>query len=166
MKGRVGNVSFYKTKDGFGARTASGVDGEKIRNHPKYQRTRENMVEFQQAMKAVKTFRKAFADDIKVIADGSLTTRLSSLMSKLVRQDAVNVRGARVVQPVTTGALQGFEFNKEASLSSAMKIPFTPVFNRSTGSFSVELPAFIPKELVIAPEGATHLVLRTSAPSQ
>jgi hypothetical protein len=56
LKGCVGKRFLLQNERLF----RCGVDGEKIRSHPKYKRTRENMVEFQQAMKAVKTFRKAF----------------------------------------------------------------------------------------------------------
>ena len=163
LKGRVGNVTFYKKKDGYAARKASGVDGNKVRNHPSYARTRENMAEFQQVMKTTKMFRAAFAEDIKVMADSRLTQRLSSLLHKLLRQDTVNGRGSRKILPATTVALEGFEFNQAASLTVALKIPFTPVLNRSTGSLSVDVPAFSPKQLVAKPDGATHFILTATA---
>ncbi|MEP6735685.1 MAG: hypothetical protein ABJA70_09215 [Chryseolinea sp.] len=163
LKGRVGNVTFYKTKEGYAARKSSGVDGNKIRNNPSYARTRENMAEFQQAMKATKIFRAAFADAVKVIGDGGLARRLSSLLSRLLRQDTVNTRGARVILPITTGALQGFEFNQSTSLTTLLKIPFTAIVERSTGSISVDVPAFSPKQLVSKPDGATHFILQATA---
>lgn len=163
LKGRVGNLTFYKTKDGYAARKSSGVDGNKVRNHPSYARTRENMAEFQEAMKATKTFRAAFADDVKTKGDGGFARRLSSLLSKLLRQDTVNARGSRKVLPATTGALEGFEFNRATSLPDLLKVPFKPVLDRTSGSLSVDIPAFSPKQAIAMPEGATHFVLRATA---
>ena len=163
LKGRVGNLAFYKTKDGYAARKASGVDGNKVRTHPAYARTRENNAEFQEAMKATKLFRAAFGDDVKTIGDRALARRLSSLMSKLVRQDNVNARGLRKVLPATTAALEGFNFNRVVSLPDALKIPFTPVLDRSTGRLAVDVPGFSPKQTMSVPEGATHFVLRVAA---
>lgn len=163
LKGRVGNLSFYKTKDGYAVRKGSGVDGNRVRNHPSYARTRENNAEFLVAMRATKLFRAAFSDDVKTIGDGGLARRLSSLMSKLVRQDNVNVRGSRKVLPATTAALEGFEFNRVISLTDALKIPFTPVLDRASGRLSVDIPAFSPMQSMSVPEGATHFVLRAAA---
>lgn len=163
LKGRVGNISFYKTKNGYAARKAAGIDGNRVKNDPNFIRTRENMAEFQETMKATKIVRAAFAESVKAIGDGTLSQRLSSLLGKLVRQDTVNVRGARTVLPATTGALEGFEFNRVTSLADALNIPFTPAIDRAGGSLSVDVPAFSPKQSIVAPEGATHIVLRAVA---
>ena len=42
LEGGIGDISFYKTKDGHLARTKGGVDGKRIANDPAFQRTREN----------------------------------------------------------------------------------------------------------------------------
>ncbi|MEJ1242409.1 hypothetical protein WBG78_29940 [Chryseolinea sp. T2] len=163
FKGRIGNLSFFKTKDGYSVREASGVDGNKIKNDPSYARTRENNAEFDHASKASKVFRAAFARDIKTTGDRSLSGRLSSLIHKLLRQDPVNIRGSRKVLPVATAALEGFEFNGAMSLKDAHNLSFTPVVDRSTGSLSVEVQTFSPKTLIVPPGGATHFVLRSTA---
>lgn len=163
LKGRVGDLSFFQTKDGYSVRSVSGVDGNRIKNDPIFERTRENMTEFDHASKATKLFRAAFAADIKTVGKGGLSRRLSSLFHKLLRQDPVNIRGSRKVLPSTTAALEGFEFNGAVSLKDAHKLPFTPVVNRSTGSLAVEIATFSPKSLIVPPEGATHFVLRSTA---
>ena len=38
LKGTIGDVSFYKTKDGYLAREKGGVDGDRIKNDPAFQR--------------------------------------------------------------------------------------------------------------------------------
>jgi hypothetical protein len=46
LEGTIGDISFYKSKDGHLARTKGGVDGEWIQNDPAFQRTRGNRQEF------------------------------------------------------------------------------------------------------------------------
>jgi hypothetical protein len=49
LEGTIGDVSFYKSKDGYLAREKGGVDGDRIKNDPAFQRTRENGSEFGRA---------------------------------------------------------------------------------------------------------------------
>ena len=37
LQGTIGDVSFYKSKDGYLAREKGGVDGERIKNDPAFQ---------------------------------------------------------------------------------------------------------------------------------
>jgi len=57
LNGRIGDLTFYKTRNGYLARDKGGVDASRIANDPRYQRTRENMAEFGRATKAGKFFR-------------------------------------------------------------------------------------------------------------
>jgi hypothetical protein len=161
LTGRVGTITFYKRKDGYAARTASGMDGKKIKTHPRYQRTRENLEEFKAASIATKIFRAAFVKDVKAVGDGTLTNRVRSLMYKLVLQDTVNLRGARKVLPGNLHALERFEFNTTLPLTQDLKI--VPVIDRQAGTASVEVPAFSPMKMFAPPLGATHLVLKAAA---
>ena len=40
LEGTIGDVSFYKSKDGYLAREKGGVDADRIKNDPAFQRTR------------------------------------------------------------------------------------------------------------------------------
>ena len=44
--GKLDDLSFYKSADGFLVRTKGGVSGDRIANDPTFQRTRENGAEF------------------------------------------------------------------------------------------------------------------------
>ena len=46
LQGKVGDLSFFKTKNGYQARVKGGVSADRIKSDPAYQRTRENNVEF------------------------------------------------------------------------------------------------------------------------
>ena len=54
LEGRVGRLSFYKTKDGYLAREKGGVSKSRILNDPRFARTRENMREFADNAKSSK----------------------------------------------------------------------------------------------------------------
>ena len=55
LKGTMGDITFYRTKDGYIAREKGGITAERLRNDPAFQRTRENMAEFCRAGNAGKT---------------------------------------------------------------------------------------------------------------
>ena len=46
IKGTVGDLTFYKSQDGFLVREKGGVEKERIANDPAFVRTRENGKEF------------------------------------------------------------------------------------------------------------------------
>jgi len=43
LKGSVGEITFYKNEDGYLARKKTGVTAQRVREDPKFARTRENM---------------------------------------------------------------------------------------------------------------------------
>ena len=59
LKGTIGGVTFYKSKDGYLAREKGGVDASRIKNDPAFQRTRENGSEF---FDTHKTYKHTFPD--------------------------------------------------------------------------------------------------------
>jgi hypothetical protein len=54
LQGTIGNITFYKSKDGFMAREKGSLDASRIATDPAFQRTRENGAEFGRAGKAGK----------------------------------------------------------------------------------------------------------------
>ena len=55
--------------------------------------------------------------------------------------------------------VEGFEFNEKGKLSVMLTAPYSSLINRETGEMKISIPAFIPQEMVIAPEAATHVGL-------
>ncbi len=51
LKGTIGNITFYKSQDGYLAREKGSLDAKRIASDPKFQRTRENGAEFSRAGK-------------------------------------------------------------------------------------------------------------------
>ncbi len=159
LKGTIGDVTFYKTEDGHMAKEKSGVSKERIANDPAFQRTRENGKEFGRAGKAGKLLRTAFRALMLNSADSKVTSRLTALMMKVIKQDTVNARGERNVIDGGLTAVQGFEFNKHAMLGATMFAPFTASIDRVTGDLEVTVPVFVPEQMIHAPSGTTHIRL-------
>ncbi len=64
--GKLDDLSFYKSADGFLVRTKGGVSADRINSDPTFQRTRENNAEFGMsagAGKAVENSSKKSHDD-------------------------------------------------------------------------------------------------------
>lgn len=156
LKGTIGDISFYKTKDGFLARSKGGIDKGRILNDPAFQRTRENGAEFGRAGAAGSLLRTAFRPLLLRTSDGRVTSRLTREMIKVVKADATNVRGERNVLDGELELLQGFEFNINGRLGATVHVPFTPSIDRATGAAVVDIPDFIPQDALTSPQGATH----------
>jgi hypothetical protein len=164
LKGTIGNVTFVKTKGGvFLAKRKTSVDKTRIMTDPAFQRTRENLAEFGRAGKAGALLRTAIAGLLKNVKTTGMTSRMMTELIKVVKADLVNPRGLRQVLDAETEMLEGFEFNGNSKLSKALPVQFTNSIDRVTGVFEIDLPSFIPSNVVAAPEGCTHFKLVSAA---
>ncbi|WP_113654735.1 hypothetical protein [Pedobacter namyangjuensis] len=159
LKGQIGDLAFYKTKDGYQARTKGGVSADRIANDPRYQRTRENGAEFGRAARAGKLFRTAFKTLTSQLADKKISNRLSKQMLKVVQADTINERGMRMVLDAETEMLAGFEFNANGIVSTTVNMPYSTGIDRATGVANINFEAFNARDMVASPRGATHFKL-------
>jgi hypothetical protein len=163
LQGQMGGVSFYKTgQDGFLAREKGGVDGERIKTDPAFERTRENGAEFGRAGAAGKLLRTSLRALILNASDSRMASRLTAEMVKVIQADVTNQRGKRNVIDGEAELLQGFEFNEDGKLTRTFFAPFDSVIDRVAGNLSINVPAFIPGNMIAAPQGATHVKLITA----
>lgn len=163
IEGTLGDVTFYKSKDGFLVREKGGITSERFKNDPNFQRTRENSSEFGRAGKAGKTLRNSLRSLLKEVADYRMTSRLTQQMMRVIQLDTVSTRGQRNVIDGETELLQGFDFNQNAKLSSCFFAPYTVTLERSTGEAGLSVPAFVPTQVIAAPGGATHFKIVAAA---
>ena len=122
LEGTIGNITFYKSQDGFLAREKGGVDGERIASDPKFQRTRENGSEFGAAGKAGKVLRNSLRVILQNSSDNRMVSRLTQKMVEVLQADTTSVRGQRNVIDGEAELLEGFEFNINAKLSNIFHI--------------------------------------------
>ncbi|MGG7035690.1 MAG: hypothetical protein ACI7YS_10945 [Flavobacterium sp.] len=156
LKGTIGDITFYKTQDGHLAREKGGIDADRIKNDPAFQRTRENGSEFGRAGKAGKVLRTALRTMLMNASDNRMVSRLTTQMIKVIQADTTSERGQRNVIDGEAALLNGFEFNISGKLGGSLFTPFTSAIDRVTGEISVDLAPFVPVNVVAAPGGTTH----------
>ena len=163
LHGTMGDITFYRTRDGYMAREKGGISAERIKNDPKFQRTRENGAEFGRAGKAGKLLRGSIQSLLRTAADPRMVSRLTKEFVKVIQMDATNPRGLRNVIDGEAELLEGFEFNINGKLSTSLSAPFIPTIDRATGDMILNIDPFIPAESLIAPSGSTHYRMVTAA---
>jgi hypothetical protein len=157
LQGTIGDVSFYKSQDGYLAREKGGVDGDRIKNDPAFARTRENGSEFGRAGKAGKLIRTAFRPLLQKAADNKVTSRLTQQMMKVLQADTTNSRGERTALAGDLSLIEYFDFNANGRLDATMYAPFEVAIDRPSGQATINIPAFVPSNSIAFPQGATHL---------
>ncbi|MEM9897156.1 MAG: hypothetical protein AAF789_12380 [Bacteroidota bacterium] len=157
LEGTIGDVSFYKSKDGYLAREKGGVDAERIKNDPAFQRTRENGSEFGRAGRSGRILRNALRLLLQNASDSKVASRLTKEMLQVIQTDQVNARGERRIKEGDLEILTGFDFNIDGKLNATLYAPFNTQVDRAGGNLSVDIPDFIPGNSIAFPSGATHL---------
>ena len=156
LRGTIGNITFYKSKDGFMAKEKTGLDANRIATDPAFQRTRENGAEFGRAGKAGKYLRTALRSLLQNVSDSRMIARLVKEMMRVIKADETNPRGFRNVIDGEAELLKGFEFNANSKLGTTLFAPFTGTINRISGQLAVTIASFIPVNMITAPSGTTH----------
>ncbi len=158
VEGTLGEVTFYKSEDGYRMRTKGGVSKSRIEKDPAFARTRENNQEFGNSAKSGKMLRQSIVDVLVDAKDSKLASRLTKQMTIVKNFDGTSARGLRtpavgILTPEGKSALIGFEFNNNAILSAVLlnEIALDP----ATGE--ITLTDFIPANRLNIPEGATHV---------
>jgi hypothetical protein len=163
LQGTIGNLTFYKSIDGFMVKAKSEVSRDKILSDPRFERTRENMAEFAGAASSARIIRQPFTPLLQSSADPRMVSRFNALCFKIAKTDPVSKRGSRMVANGSLALFYGFDFNNRGMLSTILPTPYTITFTRTTGNVQLDLAAFIPKQGVAAPQGATHFQLQMAA---
>lgn len=156
-------MSFYRTQDGYLAREKGGVDAQRIKNNPAFQRTRENGSEFGRAGKAGRTLRTALRVMLQKSRDSRVASRLTKEMVRVVKSDDVNARGERLVSNGDLALLNGFDFNINGKLRTTWYGDYGFSIDRAGGSAVVNFQDFVPVNDVVSPSGATHMQITAGA---
>ena len=159
IMGTIGDITFYKSRDGLMVKQKSEVSAKRIATDPAYARTRENNKEFGRACKTGKVIRTAFNSIIAQTADSRMVSRLVQAVMTAQRADSVSDRGERNIITGDASLLERFDFNEGSPFSAVFKPPFLADFDRATGEATVNVESFIPAKEINSPDGATHLKL-------
>lgn len=161
LTGKIGDLSFYKSKDGFLAREKGGVEAERIKNDPAFVRTRENGAEFGSSASSGKLLRDTIRTMMQNASDGRVTSRLTKVMTQIKNLDATSARGERnvgvgITTPEAKALLKGFNFNDKAILGSILFNSYSV----NTGTGVITVSGLVPVNEINTPSGATHITLR------
>ena len=159
LEGTIGDITFFKTQDGYLAREHNPLTAAKINTDPGFQRTRENNAEFGRAGKACKLLRNALRPLLQNAGDGKVVGRLTAAFIKVIKADNTSTRGQRNVIDGEVDKLLGFNFNINAPLGSSLFAPYTASIDRVAGTLAVGMASFVPSQLIVAPAGTTHFKL-------
>ena len=156
LEGTIGDITFYKSPDGFLAKGKGGIPAHRIATDDVFQRTRENGSEFGRAGKAGKLLRNAVRALLQNSSDRLLVSRLTTEMVKVIQKDITNPRGVRNVIDGEAELLEGFEFNIRGKLGTCLYAAFSGAIDRPAGKLFATVPTFIPANMIVAPRGSTH----------
>lgn len=163
IKGTLGGVTFYKSKDGHLVREKGGVDKKRIAKDPAFKRTRENGSEFGRAGTYGKYLRSAFRPMLINTSDKRVVSRLVKELMTVIKTDTVNARGERTPVAGDFELLRGFDFNNRGLLGNTLYVPYNATIDRTSGAVSVELPDLVPEQMINAPAGTTHFKIVAGA---
>tara|TARA_R100001460_G_scaffold25967_4_gene52289 strand:+ start:3457 stop:4242 length:786 start_codon:yes stop_codon:yes gene_type:complete len=160
LKGTIGDINYYKSKNGGHLARAAGGGFQKGAMHKESMaRTMENATEFGRCSTTKRVFKNALAPFLCVRKDGELHGRMVQLFTKLKDLDAVNSRGNRSVgrgieTPKGKQLLRDFAFTPSCSTTEVLACSLNYEFNTRTLSvtnFDIKNVGF--------PAGATHIAL-------
>lgn len=163
IMGTIGDITFYKSRDGLMVKQKSEVSAKRIATDPAYARTRENNREFGRACKTGKVIRTAFNSVISQTADSRMISRLVQAVMTAQRADSVSDRGERNIITGDASLLEAFDFNERSPFSAVFKPQMLADVDRATGEATVTVEPFIPTKEINLPDGATHFKLFSAA---
>lgn len=163
IEGTIGNITFYRSGDGYLIREKGGISGDRIANDPRFQRTRENGSEFGRAGNNGKLIRTAFRTLLQNVSDARMVARLTQVLMAVIKSDGTNARGERTIQDGNLSLLKGFDFNGSGPLGTTLFAPFNTGIQRAQGECTIVFPPFVPQTMIAAPAGATHFKLVCAA---
>ncbi|OQP48055.1 hypothetical protein A4H97_29930 [Niastella yeongjuensis] len=133
-----------------------GISADRIKNASAFDRTRENNAEFKTASKAATLLRTIFKEVTSIAKDRITYARLLEVILTIVKTDPINERGERTVNAGDFKELKDFQFNERAGITSSLFVRCPMSFNRVSGEVVVNIPVFVPRNMVERARGMTH----------
>jgi hypothetical protein len=151
ITGSIGNITIDKNGN---ARQKVGSNKSSFQGKDSMVRVRENASEFGAAGSAGKTIREALRSQIQNAKDSLATSRLTKVLTSIIKLDTTADRGMRQVIADNCASLLGFSFNAGAALGQSLFSPFS--ISAAGAGVTLSIPSLDPLLDVSAPTGATH----------
>ena len=155
--GRIGDLVYYKRKGVYLVRKVGSPSKKRIKEDPKFDKTRKLNCEFGAAAKAGHDFRFALKDVIQNIADCDLTGRVQGLFAKVIHHGKGEC-GSRSIEILNNAnELIDFQFNRKVSFNSMFFGDMKIIAKRNRKEATLSINAFDPQIHLGFISGATHL---------
>jgi hypothetical protein len=160
--GRIGDLSVYKTQDGYIVRKGWGPDKDRMRKDPAFKKARKHGKEWGACGKAGGLVTRAVKEFAGPAMDNRVTSRLNKAFFKVLKHGVVKAGKPRKVgdgmrMAAGQNELKGFEFNIKSSVRRLLKCNIET--NEKTGVTNLRLKTA--KGEIHFPRNATHAVLRS-----
>lgn len=153
IDGKVGGLSFYKSRYGDIVRAIGTVPKEKIVRDPKYAARRDAMSEFGYASRVGKLMRMAVQQHFRPGAEGSTNSRLTASIVRAIKADPIHERGKRRLTAHNADMLKGFCWREGLSMSRVMRTAYSISMGNEA---ALTISDLVPAEDIVAGAGATH----------
>jgi hypothetical protein len=163
VTGSIGDVTYYKSKNGKFARKKAVVNKNNFTTNPKMAKVRAHAVDFGHAIKAGNLIRVAFRNMLKDAKQFNTSSRLTGVLFRVVKGDITHPRGQRLVSAGDLTLLSEYEFNETLKVSKSIYSTINTSVDRVTGRVNVEIPDIVPKRALNAPANATHFRITLGA---
>ncbi len=161
LTGETQKMMIYRKKNGeYAVKKKSPAVVDRFANDPNFEQVRLNALDFAKAGKASMLIKRAFHQMTPQRANTDLFPRLTKLCKAIMKTDMLHERGQRNLLDGDTNLFVPFDFTEDGRFSNNVQVSFTHSVNRVAGNANIELPEFIPTELIIAPPKATHCRLK------
>ena len=163
LSGTIGDLTFYESGNQHLVKEKSGPTRQEVLKGEKFVRTRENAYEFGPCSSAGKLIRHALDLTGAHVTDATTINRLTERLTRVMKSDTESPRGQRKLQRGQMSLLKNFEFLQGARLADSFFAPYEAVFDRATGTGTITIPSFLPKESMVLPSHATRVKLVATA---
>jgi len=160
MRGSIEGLNFRMTQNGDCiVGTKPGPSSRMVKEHARFERTRENNREFARTQLAASLLKTSLRQQWVNCADGKCFRRLHRALQQVLLKDRQSKRGDRIITSRALRLLEGFDCNQAAVLTGVLKVPLNCNIDRGAGKMLLTLPSFIPAVRIAPLEDATHVTL-------
>lgn len=163
VTGSIGDVTYYKSKNGKFARKKPVVNKNNFATNPKMAKQRAHTVDFGNAIKAGNLIRVAFRNMLKGAKESNTSNKLTGVLFRVLKGDVTHPRGQRLVSAGDLNLLNKYEFNDTVKVSKSIYSAINTTVDRVAGRVNVEIPDIVPKRALNAPANASHFRITLGA---
>ncbi|MDF2191191.1 hypothetical protein [Paraflavitalea sp. CAU 1676] len=156
IRGTIDDLTFRLTPEGKIVGSKTGPTREQVLQSDKFALTRRNASEFKRAIQDATLLRRALSDALNGVRCTTLNGHMNGLLHSIATTDPIQDYGDRCAAAGNLSLLNGFEFNKQLSLDTALGVQAEHSLRADSRMAKVQIPRFVAYKRKSYPAGATH----------